>query len=286
MSVDINSITGFPSVDFSKWLSFNPTIIIIFLVVIIIYYFFFASLGNANNSYGTESGNNIGLKYLGIGILSIFFVLILINGLTYLLNIDIITSIKDFFTKKPEIDFKVKKEIKKPPKIDPKEPVPEEKFVKQVYHVPGNKYTYSDAKAICAAYGNRIANYKDLKKAFKDGADWCSYGWSDDQLALFPTQYEKWKHLQTIDGHKNDCGRAGINGGFISNANVRFGVNCFGYKPKITPDEVKLMSETPLYPVSLKQKEFENRVKYWRTKIQDIIVSPFNSKKWNSVNIL
>ena len=51
-------------------------------------------------------------------------------------------------------------------------------------------------------------------------------------MAYFPTQYDKWKKLQTIKGHENDCGRPGINGGFIDNPNVRFGINCFGYKPK------------------------------------------------------
>ena len=289
MSVDYNSITGLPSVDFSNLLSINPTIVIVLLVIIILYYFFFASLGNANTSFSYSGNNNTGYKYAGILILAIFFILIIINGFTYFLNIDVISSIKNFFTKKPEIDFKIKKEVKKPKKIDPPdtpEPVPEEKFYKQVYHIPGNKYTYDNAKAICSAYGNRLASYKELKKAYKNGADWCSYGWTDKQLALFPTQYEKWEHLQTIDDHENDCGRPGINGGYIGNPNARFGINCFGYKPKITPEEANLMANTPLYPVSLKEKEFENRVKYWRTKINDVIVSPFNNTKWNSVNIL
>ena len=31
--------------------------------------------------------------------------------------------------------------------------------------------------------------------------------------------------LQKIKGHEHDCGRPGINGGYIDNPNVRFGVN-------------------------------------------------------------
>ena len=31
------------------------------------------------------------------------------------------------------------------------------------------------------------------------------------------TQISTWKKLQTIDGHKNDCGRPRINGGYIEN---------------------------------------------------------------------
>ena len=38
-------------------------------------------------------------------------------------------------------------------------------------------------------------------------------------------------------GHEHDCGRPGINGGFIDNPNVRFGVNCFGTKPAISAEE-------------------------------------------------
>ena len=55
-----------------------------------------------------------------------------------------------------------------------------------------------------------------MEDAYEDGADWCSYGWSEDQMAFFPTQKEKWKKLQKIEGHKHDCGRPGINGGYIA----------------------------------------------------------------------
>ena len=286
MSVDINSITGFPTLDLTKILSFNPTIIIVLVVVILVYFFFFASLGNANTQLGNAEGNNSGLRYLGLGSLAIFLVIVLINGMHYLLNIDIITTIKDFFSKSPEIDFKINKEIKKPtlPEPEPEpEPIPEEKFIKQVYHIPENKYTYEDAKAICTAYGSRIANYKDIKRAHDEGGEWCSYGWSDNQLALFPTQYKKWENLQKIKGHENDCGRPGINGGYIGNPNAKFGINCFGYKPKITPEEAKIMSDSPPYPLTKKEIEFEDRVKYWKNNLKEILVSPFNNKRWDVI---
>ena len=66
--------------------------------------------------------------------------------------------------------------------------LPEITTVKQVFHVPNNKYTYQDAEAVCTAYGSRLANYKDMENAYKEGADWCSYGWSANQMAFFPTQ--------------------------------------------------------------------------------------------------
>ena len=122
-----------------------------------------------------------------------------------------------------------------------------------------------------------------IEKAYKDGAEWCSYGWSENQLALFPTQKDTWNRLQTIEGHENDCGRAGINGGYIANPNVKFGANCYGYKPKITQDDKDMMDSTPLYPKTLKDVKEEKRVDYWRRMIPDILVAPFNKNVWSLI---
>ena len=64
------------------------------------------------------------------------------------------------------------------------------------------------------------------------------YGWSDNQMALFPTQKSTYDKLQEVQGRENDCGRPGVNGGYIENPNVKFGINCYGVKPEITPEEV------------------------------------------------
>ena len=58
----------------------------------------------------------------------------------------------------------------------------------QVFNIPSNSYTYTDAVALCKAYGAKLANYKQIEDAYKNGGEWCNYGWSDDQMALFPTQ--------------------------------------------------------------------------------------------------
>lgn len=290
MDVDMNSITGVPTLqDYYKYITFNPTLIAIIIVVIIIYFILFGSLGGTGR-YVDDMGNvgsvNGGTKILGIIAISIFILLILINGFNYFLNIDIVTSIKNIFTDTPEIDIVVDQSSDAPsigPKPKPPPGVPEITRVEQVYNIPGNHYTYNDAKAICKAYGNRLANYKEIQKAYTDGADWCNYGWSEDQMALFPTQYSKWEKLQKIKGHEHDCGRPGINGGYIDNPNVKFGVNCYGYKPKITPEEAELMENTPLYPITQEEIDFEKRVNYWKERINNILISPFNSKKWSRV---
>lgn len=294
MDVDMNSITGIPTWDnYYKYITFNPTLIAIIVIVVVVYVIMFGSLGTSfEEDTGEESRG--GLKILGIIVSSIFVVLIVINGFNYFLNIDIVTSIKNFFTKNPEIDIIVD-EMKVPVGMgsfnddnddnddNDEEEVPEIKTFKQVYNIPGNHYTYQDARALCKAYGNRLANYKEIENAYNHGADWCNYGWSENQLALFPTQYNKWEKLQKRKGHENDCGRPGINGGYIDNPNIKFGVNCFGYKPEITSQEAELMKYSTLYPTTKSEKNFQKKVEYWRERIGDILVAPFNSNNWSRI---
>jgi len=102
-------------------------------------------------------------------------------------------------------------------------------------------------------------------------------------MAFFPTQEEKWNKLQKIEGHEHDCGRPGINGGYIANPNVAFGVNCYGYKPAITNDEAEQMQNQQLYPKTNKEIMFDKKVDYWRSNLSDIMVSPFNSDNWSII---
>jgi len=284
MDVNFNSNIGLPNISGtqpSDLLVANPAIIIVLFVIVMLYFFLFSSLGASASdvSPSSVSANNSQVGILGIVMICIFLVLVLLNGASYFFNIDIVASLKNLFSDKPRIDIDVNYDKAVADSISVK--APDLTFSKQVYHIPGNKYTYDDAKAICNATGNRLANYKEVEDAYKNGGDWCSYGWSANQLALFPTQEDKWNKLQNTDNHKNDCGRPGINGGFIDNQNVRFGVNCYGYKPKQSALETELMNNTPLYPTTEKEKIFEKRVTYWKSRIGDILISPFNNDKWD-----
>jgi hypothetical protein len=276
MDVDMNTILGVPSMNFLNTNMANPLIITLLVFIIIIYLVLFASLGNNSESMNAPSTSKASLEILLWGV---FLVIIIINGMNYFLNVNIITSIKNLFSGEPEIDITVERETEG--EITGSSSVPELKFEKQVYHIPGNKYTFDDARAICKAYGNRLANYKEIENAYQNGGDWCSYGWSEDQMALFPTQMERWERLQKIKGHENDCGRPGINGGYIANPNVRFGVNCYGYRPKITSQEAEMMKNIPLFPKTQKELDFQKRIEYWKNKIANIVVSPFNSNNWS-----
>ena len=153
----------------------------------------------------------------------------------------------------------------------------------EVFNIPGNYYTYESARAVCKAYEADLATYDQVEKAYNSGAEWCNYGWSEGQMALFPTQQASYDKLQTIKGHEHDCGRPGVNGGYIANPNVRFGVNCYGKKPAQTQYEADLMKTQENFPLNEKDILFQKQVNYWKSKINDILVSPFNYTSWSKI---
>jgi hypothetical protein len=253
----------------------NPMVfIIIFLFVASYYVFSSSSLGNgqSNGSGITQSGSNI----MGIIIFAILIILIVINAFQYFFSINVSAYIQGLFSPKTSVDIVVDQSTYEPA------PVPEIKFKKQVFNIPGNYYNYENAKALCKAYDADLATYDQIEKAYNNGAEWCNYGWSADQLALFPTQKKTYDNLQQISGHENDCGRPGINGGYMTNSQIRFGVNCYGYKPKITSEEEDLMKTATPYPESIEDRVFQRRVDFWKDKVDDILVSPFNYDTWGS----
>ena len=212
MNVSLNSIAGGGGINdpygyVDKWLA-NPFVLSIVILIIFAYYLFFASLGSTSGSVAAgESGSS---SYLfEILLWGVALALVVLNALRYFYGSDVVANISKLFSERPELDISVI-----PPSTgqDTKPVIPELTFKKQVFHIPGNDYTYDQSRAVCAAYGGRLANYNEVADAYEDGADWCSYGWSDNQMALFPTQEEKWNKLQKIKGHENDCGRPGING--------------------------------------------------------------------------
>lgn len=258
----------------------NPIVFLIILVIIVLYFVFFYSLGNTNNELNintTGLENKESSKIFGFIIIFILVALILVNALQYFFSINVSASLTNLFSPTNTLDISVDQTKYQAA------PVPEIKFKKQVFNIPGNYYNYDNAKALCTAYGARLAKYNEIEDAYKNGAGWCNYGWSDGQMALFPTQQKTFDNLQKIEGHENDCGRPGVNGGYMANPQIKFGVNCYGNKPKITPEEEDLMKTMPEYPVTMKDIAFQKRVDFWKTQITDILVSPFNSTSWGSL---
>jgi hypothetical protein len=263
--------------DYINNLLSNPSVVIILVVVIIIYIIIFMSLGGSEITTPSEPVSNSGSNTLTVILISFFVILIIINGLQYFFGVDIIANLKNLFSGNPELDITVDTSRVQAAKA----PVPEILLRPQVFNVPGNDYVYLDAKALCSAYGARLATYKEIEDSYEDGAEWCNYGWSDGQMAFFPTQQKTYDELQKIEGHENDCGRPGVNGGYIANPELKFGVNCYGYKPRINSTEEDLMASEPIYPKTKKDIAMENRVNYWKDKLSEIIVSPFNNDTWS-----
>ena len=252
----------------------NPMVFIIIILIVVSYYAFSSSLGNDN--LGTSEESKGGGIFVVI-IIIILVILILVNALQYFFSINVTAYVQGLFTPKTTVDIVVDQSTYQPT------PVPEIKFKKQVFNIPGNYYTYDNAKALCTAYGAELASYDQIEKSYNNGAEWCNYGWSDNQLALFPTQKKTYDTLQTIPGHENDCGRTGVNGGYIANPNVKFGVNCYGYKPKITSDEEELMKTSSPYPETPQDIAFQKKVDLMKTKLDEILVSPFNNNTWGEI---
>ena len=286
MDINMNSIMGVPyQTTYWNEIGTNPVVLLVVTVIIIAYYALFATLGVAKGQSASDAAMQAGkgIVFMEVLLWGVFVLLVLINGMTYIFNIDITASIRNLFSATPEIDIIVDPDDLAGDSTNMPSTVPEIKLAKQVFHVPGNKYGYEDSKAICKAYGGRLATWKEMDQAFNKGADWCSFGWSDGQMALYPTQYEKWARLQKIKGHEHDCGRPGINGGYIANPNVRFGVNCYGYRPKITQEEAEAMKLAPLYPRTRRERAFDKRVDYWRDNLSEIQVAPFNHDNWSVI---
>jgi hypothetical protein len=294
--------------DLNKYME-NPMAILVITVILVVFFILSVSLGSgtSSNSNGSSftldgtnsssissgnSNNNIGSIFVPIIILTLV-ILLVVNVLYYVYNIDVLKNIRSYFgiDEKDMNDLDDEKDmtnLEKDTKLLGKEPAPatelsmqSNKSKKQVFNIPGNYYTYDNAKALCSAYGAELATYKQIEDAYNNGGEWCNYGWSADQLALFPTQKSTYDELQTKPGRGNDCGRPGVNGGFIDNPNVRFGVNCYGEKPNMTSEEYHLMQTMPPYPQTAEEIAFQKQVDTLKSNLDKILVSPFNRNSWN-----
>jgi hypothetical protein len=281
LNLDIDNITNLPLMnqyDFqinnmvNKY-GVNILFFVFIILAVVIYLSFFMNtqsyLSN-NNGYGITS---IFEKTLII----LFIILISMNMLKYFLNIDVKASLINIFSKEPELDITINK---LEDSLLPDDSLIQGIEKDEVFYINDNIYTYEDAKGICGAFGGRLANYFDIENAYKKGGEWCGYGWSEDQMVFYPTQKSTYEKLKK-EGRQNDCGRPGINGGFIGNPDARFGVNCFGKKPKITPESQELMYEMRNVPQTLDEIKEIERKDYWKHRLNNVDIAPFNSNSWN-----
>tara|TARA_Y100000389_G_scaffold17613_1_gene15383 strand:+ start:14280 stop:14924 length:645 start_codon:yes stop_codon:yes gene_type:complete len=139
----------------------------------------------------------------------------------------------------------------------------------EVFHVSGTPVPYSKAEQVCKQYNAELATYDQLVHAYQHGAEWCNYGWSKEQLGLYPTQKKTWKQIQKGKKEERDmCGHYGINGGKFDE-NMKFGVNCYGERPNQTNDY-----EHPELPKDVITKKSGPK------PIPDLSVVPYNRVRW------
>jgi hypothetical protein len=282
-SIGLNEVSGmFDWMDGKIDEFINPRVIVLLLVVIAMVYFVINALAGGS----AEVDNKESTLFANVSILEIFLwailiVIVILNGFQYFFNTNITTEVSNIFSAKPEITIS--------------QTVPEEagsdlgagpslKMRKQVFHIPASIYDYDNAKALCNAYGADLANIDQMEEAHSSGAEWCSYGWSDNQMILYPTQKSTWDELQKSSdpAKKNSCGRPGVNGGFFEDTSKKLGVNCYGPKPDINPSSSKLMASIQNYEAGkMLNPEHDARVNQMREKINDIVIAPFNKGAWS-----
>lgn len=198
----------------------------------------------------------------------IFIIIAIINFFKYILNIPIVDLLKSIFGEVPE-----------EPTVAQDNNIQKD----EVFNISNNLYTYDDAQAVCGAYDAQLATYDHVESAYKEGAEWCNYGWSDGQMIFFPTQKATWDKLQKTKDHKNNCGRPGVNGGYIGNPYLKFGVNCYGKKPKASDADIARMNAQKgyVYPKSKVDIDLENKIKYWKENTDKLLkINAFNTSRW------
>jgi hypothetical protein len=145
---------------------------------------------------------------------------------------------------------------------------------KEIFHIANQDYTYEQAKCKCDSYNAKLATYNQLVDAYNDGAEWCSYGWSSGQKAYYPTQKCNWEKKSPEE--KLKCGNPGLNGGFFADPYLKFGVNCYGKKPRGQISKLK-------DPVCNGGNYCELPQNYGASnRLETDEISPFNTDKWNN----
>jgi hypothetical protein len=192
-----------------------------------------------------------------------FVIIIFIIGSNYFFGVQLTAVLNNVFKhNQTDVDVAIKQPVE-PSNQDENDD--KKMYPPQTFHVQG-KFNYNEAKAVCKAYNGQLASLSQLEKAYKHGAEWCDYGWTENELALYPTQHDTWVSYQGTPDEKR-CGIPGLNGGYNMRPHQKLGANCFGKKPdgKLppAPSPVKVNPESQM----------------WLNK--HLTISPFNYKAWS-----
>jgi len=259
----------------------NPNTFFNCLIFIVLFYLFVYLFGVPM----TKETRPLSIYFLEQKLWIILITVIIVDFFIYILKIPIVDMIfgddrgitKAWYNLRSELkENEYKKETKTDNKPKVKKP--------EVFNISNNLYNYSDAKAVCKAFNAELATIDQIHEAYDKGAEWCVNSWSANQQVLYPTQKSTYERLQKLKGQENSCGRTGVNGGYVSNPLLLYGVNCYGIKPDPTKVEKAKMTSVKDYvpPKSKEDMILEAKVNFWKNnKDNYMTVSPFNSDKWS-----
>ena len=248
-----------------------------------------------------KSNKPYSISFVESGLWILLVIIVIVDFFKYIFGIslnDILDKIKSFFRGEEE-DKEQEVDENKLNTAEPEEKCQETTELDdpegEVFNVSNNLYTYDDAVAICKSYDAKLATYDQVEKAYNNGAEWCNYGWSEGQLALFPTQKATYEKLQKLDEgvcdaskkKGNNCGRPGVNGGYIANPYVKFGVNCYGKKPEASDTDLKSMEtkKNQVYPKTPEEKALDKKIEHWKKNGNKYLtLNSYNTQKWSGKN--
>ena len=287
------SITGEVVDNISEFVD-NPMSVLIAIFTIIGFYIFTYMFGVPME----KESKPYSISTIETSLWVILVVIIILDFFKYIFGwslADIMEQIKSLFGNETEKEEETVVETPEEPQKKCKEFEEEDDPDAEVFNVSNNLYTYDDANAICKSYDAKLATYDQVEDAYNNGAEWCNYGWSEGQLALFPTQKATYEELQKLDvgvtdpskKRGNNCGRPGVNGGYIANPYVRFGVNCYGKKPEATDADLQMMEnkKNQVYPKTPEELALEKKIEHWKkNKNKYLNLNSYNTQKWSEKN--
>jgi hypothetical protein len=137
----------------------------------------------------------------------------------------------------------------------------------EVFYISDNIFTYNDSSCVCASMNSKLATKEQLIDAYNNGFSNDGYGWVDKQSAYFVKQ--------PCDVKNDKTKRAGLNGGFFPNPDLKFGTYCYGIKP-----QGQVVKEKE--PIC--DKEMCEPNKFNRERINKLNISSFNKDYWSQYN--
>jgi hypothetical protein len=245
---------------------------------------------NSNSSFSKQPINNQKLKIIIISIIALIILSIIIYLLISYYNYNNTECYKkksyyEYITNFSDTNVCYQEKAPELPKPIPKPAtsvisILEDK--KEVFHIANQDYTYDQAKCKCESYGGRLATKAEITNAYNNGANWCTYGWSDKQSAFYPVQQCYWDSIdldnqRLPDNQKKYCGLPGLNGGFFANPEIKFGANCYGIKPKGSLNNIE--AKKPYCP-PMNFCKLESNFQASNKLDTDEIVG-FNNEQWN-----